>query len=106
MLGLAHALNGRGAWREPGSPKASAIERLRFSLLPAFGTIEFGDRVGAEFVNPVRYAVFLVLARSEGTLNQDMSPLCKRFGVFGEFSEGDNPMPIGSALPFAGGIFP
>jgi hypothetical protein len=56
-------------------PMGSAVEGLRFSLIAAFGTIEFSDRVGTEFVNTVGYAVFRILARSEGALNEDMSPL-------------------------------
>jgi hypothetical protein len=55
-----------GAWRDARLPRGSAIEGLRFSLIAAFGTIEFCDRVGAEFTNTMGYAVFLILARSEG----------------------------------------
>jgi hypothetical protein len=55
-----------GAWREARLPRDSAIEGLLFALIAAFGTIEFRDRVAPEFVNTVGYAVFFILARSEG----------------------------------------
>src|SRR5215471_498426 len=106
MLERKQYLEWLGAGRGARLPRGSAIEGLRVSQIAAFGTIEFRDRVGAEFVNTVGYAIFLILARSEGALNQNMSSLGESFGVFGELSEGDNPMPIGSALPFAGCIFP
>ena len=58
---------------------ALTVEGVGFSLIAPFGAIELRNCVGTKFVTMMRYAVFVILTRSQRALNYDANPFRKGF---------------------------
>src|SRR5262249_11354560 len=96
-------------WHQVGSPapnhrtpvEALSLVGACIGLIPANCPVEFADAVGAEFRDSMFQAVLPVFARAKRTLDEKVRALGEGPGVFGEFAECDDAVPLGAALPFA-----
>ena len=93
----------------PGPVRSrSALVRIGIPvpIRRALGAIELADRVGAYFRDSLANPVTLELPRAHCTLHHDVRTLRQRPSVLGEFAEGNDPVPVGPALPFAFSVLP
>ena len=102
------AIWGKGARDAAGSLGSEGLVGIgTFTSFAALGTIQLADGFGAQFENTLLDTVLLIFSSADRPLHHNMRTTRHRASVLGQLAaEGDDAVPLGSALPLAIAVLP